>query len=247
MRVMISEPMRELTEEQIREEKRKVVTMLEQQGHEIWEGLSEKTPIPPGVNQDLWRLGRRFLNMAGTDAVYFMDGWEKDRQCRLEYEAASAFDTTALGVAQPFFNKLCNEENWEKLECIVKYKKIGASGRFLLDKDKKMLLCVYTKFEPGHNQTGNDEWHIFTDRRDIFINPEANCIDERNRRRFVNNASCLFYILRNLLEEKNIPIVDKNYFGDIRYQLDNNGRYEILGYKENPIASLYAAAAGIFI
>lgn len=91
MRVMISQPLGGFDEEERLQEREAVSAMLRAWGHEIWGELSERTAIPKGVSQELWRLGRRLQDMAGADAVYFMDGWEQDRRCRLEYEACRLY------------------------------------------------------------------------------------------------------------------------------------------------------------
>ncbi len=91
MRVMISQPVTGTSAEEMAKARAGVVSMLNEQGHEVWGEETRREYIPIGVNQDLWQLGRRLQAMAGADAVYFMDGWEKDRGCRLEYEACRAY------------------------------------------------------------------------------------------------------------------------------------------------------------
>lgn len=90
MRVMISQPIEGTVEEQARA-KAKVIAELEAEGHEVWGEPSQQVPAPKGVNEALWQLGRRLQDMAGADAVYFMDGWEKDRVCRCLYKTATQF------------------------------------------------------------------------------------------------------------------------------------------------------------
>lgn len=91
MRVMISQPITGTSAEEMAKARMEVVSMLDEQGHEVWGEETRREYIPTGVNQDLWQLGRRFQAMAGADAVYFMDGWEKDRGCRLEYEVCEKY------------------------------------------------------------------------------------------------------------------------------------------------------------
>lgn len=98
MRVMISQPICGLTEEQASEERAEAAAMLEKQGHEVADTGFDQTEAPEGVNAPLWLLGKALQAMAQVDAVYFMDGWEKARGCRLEYQAAVAYGLLALNV-----------------------------------------------------------------------------------------------------------------------------------------------------
>lgn len=91
MRVMISQPTRDMSAYEMAKARAQVAAMLEAQGHEVWGEEVGKEILLAAENQDLWLLGRRLQIMAGVDAVYFMDGWEKDRGCRLEYEACRLY------------------------------------------------------------------------------------------------------------------------------------------------------------
>lgn len=97
MRVMISQPMNGLTAEQIREKRAEVVATLEAEGHEIVDTVFTETP-PENGNQALWYLGKAFQAISIVDAVYFMDGWELARGCRLEYEAAAAYGIRTINA-----------------------------------------------------------------------------------------------------------------------------------------------------
>ena len=87
MKIMISQPMRGKTEEQIRSEREELVRQLEKQGHEVIDtvlDLSEgKTPVH--------YLAKSIELLAEVDAVVFMKGWENARGCRIEHEAAKAY------------------------------------------------------------------------------------------------------------------------------------------------------------
>lgn len=87
MKIMISQPMRGKTEEQIRSEREELVRQLEKQGHEVIDtvlDLSEgKTPVH--------YLAKTIELLAEVDAVVFMKGWENARGCRIEYSVASEY------------------------------------------------------------------------------------------------------------------------------------------------------------
>ena len=91
MRVMISQPVTDTSTEEMAKARAEVISMLDGQGHEVWGEEIRRKNIPAGLSQELWQLGQRLQAMVGADAVYFMDGWEKDRGCRLEYEACRLY------------------------------------------------------------------------------------------------------------------------------------------------------------
>lgn len=87
MKIMISQPMRDKTEEQIRTERAELVKKLEEQGYEVIDtvlDLSEgKTPVH--------YLAKSIDLLAEADAVVFMKDWENARGCRIEYRVASEY------------------------------------------------------------------------------------------------------------------------------------------------------------
>lgn len=87
MKIMISQPMRGKTNEQIREERVELVKQLDEQGYEVIDtvlDLSEgKTPVH--------YLAKSIELLAEADAVIFMPGWQDARGCRIEYQVASEY------------------------------------------------------------------------------------------------------------------------------------------------------------
>lgn len=87
MKLMISQPMRGKTNEQIREERAELVKKLEAEGHEVIDtvlDLSEgKTPVH--------YLSKSIELMADVDGVVFMPGWQQARGCRIEYQVATEY------------------------------------------------------------------------------------------------------------------------------------------------------------
>lgn len=81
MKIMISQPMRGKTSEQIREERAKLVRKLEEQGHEVIDtvlDISEgKSPI--------YYLSKSIELLDKADGVVFMKGWQEARGCRIEH------------------------------------------------------------------------------------------------------------------------------------------------------------------
>lgn len=90
MKIMISQPMRGKTEQQIRQEREELVEKLEQQGHKVIDTiLTDKPPID--CDEAIYFLGRSIELMSKADAVIFMKGWENARGCRIEYQIAKDY------------------------------------------------------------------------------------------------------------------------------------------------------------
>lgn len=90
MKIMISQPIRDKTEQQIRQEREELVEKLEQQGHKVIDTiLTDKPPID--CDEAIYFLGRSIELMSKADAVVFMKGWQEARGCRIEYEVAKNY------------------------------------------------------------------------------------------------------------------------------------------------------------
>ena len=83
--VMISQPMRGKTDEEIREERKHVVNMLENQGFNVIDTIIEDftDKIDP-----IFYLVKSLEYLANANYVYFMKGWEKAKGCKIEHEVA---------------------------------------------------------------------------------------------------------------------------------------------------------------
>ncbi len=100
---MISQPMAGKTEEEIIEARNKAIAKLEKLGYEVVNTLftdewySEKNMNERGVvNKPLCFLAKSLENMCLCDAVYFVEGWENARGCKLERAAAEAYGIKIL-------------------------------------------------------------------------------------------------------------------------------------------------------
>lgn len=89
MNIMISQPMRGKSTDQIKAERAEVEAALQAKGHYVIDSVF--TTIPNTKNKPLWCLGASFQIIADCDAVYFMDGWEDARGCRMEMEACKQY------------------------------------------------------------------------------------------------------------------------------------------------------------
>lgn len=83
MKIMISQPMRGKTEEQIRTERAEIVKKLEEQGYEVIDTIISEEP-PQNSNVAIYYLSKSIEFISKVDMVYFMKGWEKARGCKIE-------------------------------------------------------------------------------------------------------------------------------------------------------------------
>lgn len=103
MKAMISQPMAGKTEAEIAEARDKAIAKLEELGYEVVNTLftdewySEKSMEERGVvNRPLCFLAKSLENMCLCDAVYFVEGWENARGCRIERAVAEAYGIKIL-------------------------------------------------------------------------------------------------------------------------------------------------------
>ena len=90
LKIMISQPMKGKTEEQIRSERAELVKKLEEKGHEVVDTIfAEETPEGDAI---LYYLAKSIEAMSKVDAVVFMPGWEKARGCQIEHEIAVKYN-----------------------------------------------------------------------------------------------------------------------------------------------------------
>ena len=83
IKIMISQPMRNKSNEQIKEERAKLVKRLEKDNFEVIDTIISED-APKGYNEGIYYLAKSIEFMSKADIVYFMKGWEKARGCRIE-------------------------------------------------------------------------------------------------------------------------------------------------------------------
>ena len=98
MKAMLSQPMAGKTDEEIIATREKAVKILQKKGYKVVNTLftdewySDKSMKERGVVQiPLCFLAKSLESMSVCHAVYFCDGWEHARGCRIEHEAALAY------------------------------------------------------------------------------------------------------------------------------------------------------------
>lgn len=86
MKLMISQPMKGKTNEQIREERAKLVKQLADKGNEVVDTVFENAPADEDIA--IYMLSQSIRYIGKVDGVVFMKGWEKARGCKIEHEVA---------------------------------------------------------------------------------------------------------------------------------------------------------------
>ena len=89
MKVMIRQPMRGKTEEQIRNERVELVERLKEEGHEVVDTVFDD--FKNGQNTPLHYLAKSIEFLANVDCLVCMPGWEKARGCRIEEQCAKEY------------------------------------------------------------------------------------------------------------------------------------------------------------
>lgn len=87
MKLMISQPMRGKTEQQIREERAKLVKQLEKEGYEVVDTIFAEES-PKDCDTALYYLSKSIEAMSKVDGLVFMPGWQEARGCRIEFQVA---------------------------------------------------------------------------------------------------------------------------------------------------------------
>ena len=98
-KAMILQPMNGLTDEEIEKTRNKAIRHLEKLGYKVVNTLfsderySDSAMKDRGVeNIPLFFLAKSLEKMSHCDVAYFCDGWEDDRECRIEHETAEEYE-----------------------------------------------------------------------------------------------------------------------------------------------------------
>ena len=89
MKLMISQPMRGKTNEQIKVERAELVKKLEAEGHEVVDTVFDLAP--KGVDEAIYFLSKSIEFISQVDGLVFMSGWNAARGCRIDYQVAGEY------------------------------------------------------------------------------------------------------------------------------------------------------------
>lgn len=90
MKVMISQPMRFKTNEQIKKERENLIKKLNSKGYEVVDTIISQD-APKDSDESIFYLSKSIEFIGKVDAVVFMKGWENARGCVIEHEVARKY------------------------------------------------------------------------------------------------------------------------------------------------------------
>lgn len=95
MKVMISQPMRGKTDEQIRAERDFLIKKFNDMHIEVIDTIFTED-LPEDWNAAVYFLGKSISAMKDVDAIYMDDGWREVRGCRIEHQVAREYGIKIL-------------------------------------------------------------------------------------------------------------------------------------------------------
>lgn len=87
MKLFISQPMRDKTDEEIKEEREKIIKEVEKLFGEV-EVIDSFFENAPYNAKPLWFLAKSLELLSTADIAYFAKDWDKYRGCRIEHICA---------------------------------------------------------------------------------------------------------------------------------------------------------------
>lgn len=85
-KVFISQPMSNLTDEEVFNTRARVTKYLEEMDFEVIDSWIREDGNP------VYLLGRSIELLSQADKIYLVKGWKDSRGCRIEYEVAKAYN-----------------------------------------------------------------------------------------------------------------------------------------------------------
>ena len=95
MKVMISQPMINRTDEDILNERKQIIDKFKNMHIDVIDTFY-KDEIPADYNPGICFLGKSIQEMAKVDALFMCDGWETARGCRIERQVAQDYGIKIL-------------------------------------------------------------------------------------------------------------------------------------------------------
>lgn len=97
MKVFISQPMRDKTNEEIEQERERAINRIkEKYPDEKIEILDSFFKDAPHEAKPLWFLGKSFEILSNADLAYFIGDWRHYRGCRMEHMACTGYDIETI-------------------------------------------------------------------------------------------------------------------------------------------------------
>lgn len=95
---MFSQPMRDLSEEEIGRTRDAAIRNLQARGYQVLNTrfAHDELPGPLGGQIPIRFLSKSIATMSRCSAVYFCKGWNNARRCRIEHAVATAYGIPIL-------------------------------------------------------------------------------------------------------------------------------------------------------
>ena len=92
MRVFISQPMNGMTDDEIKNERKKAIEKVRAEyPDEDIKIINNLFSEAPRTAIPLWCLGKSLELLSTADLAFFAEGWKDARGCRIEFECAMAY------------------------------------------------------------------------------------------------------------------------------------------------------------
>lgn len=89
--LFISQPMRDKTDEEIKEERDRAIRLCKKYLGDDIKVLDSFFENAPHDAKPLWFLGKSIEMLSRADYAFFCDGWEDARGCVIEHECAEKY------------------------------------------------------------------------------------------------------------------------------------------------------------
>ena len=95
-KLFISQPMKDKTDEEIKAEREKAIKKAAELLGEEVEVIDSFFESAPHEVRPLWFLGKLLELLSTADVVYFANGWDKYRGCKIEHTCAVEYGITVI-------------------------------------------------------------------------------------------------------------------------------------------------------
>ena len=96
MKVFISQPTRDKTDEYIKKERQAAIEYAAKEFGENVEVIDSFFENAPHDAKPLWFLGKSFELLSGADVALFVGEWDKYRGCKMAHAACEAYGIKTL-------------------------------------------------------------------------------------------------------------------------------------------------------
>lgn len=98
IKLFISQPMRNKTDEEIKEEREEIISACKNKYGEI-DVIDSFFESAPHEAKPLWYLGKSFELLSTADVAVFAKGWKEARGCKMEHEACKEYGIESVEIS----------------------------------------------------------------------------------------------------------------------------------------------------